>query len=266
MSSNGKKYTLITGASNGIGKAMAFNCASRGFNVLLVALPEIKLEESVCQLKEVYPGQHFDSLGIDLCQQDSPERVYEWCLENEYEVNMLINNAGMGNGGAFLSRRADFYEKQMHLNMISLVMLTHRFLPDLQAAEEAYILNVSSLAAFYDIPYKSIYSASKKFVYSFSQSLRKELEHSSVKVTVLCPAAVLTNPEVIQREKELGRMARWTQQTTENVAEYAISHMLKGYAVAIPGRFPKIYRILGWFVPYRTKMRLLANAFVKQSR
>jgi hypothetical protein len=260
------KYALITGASHGIGSGLAEQCAARGFNVLLVALPDENLEARLQQLQQRYPYQSFDALGIDLSQPDSAQQIFEWCHEKEYSIQVLINNVGMGNAGPFLSRSAEFYFSQMQLNMTILVMLTHFFLPALQKEEKAYILNVSSLAAFYDIPYKSVYAASKRFVYSFSRSLRKELESTSVSVTALCPAAVMTNADVIQRGKELGRAARWTQQSIEMVAEYALKYTLKGKAVAVPGLLPKIYRRLSKLVPYPLQMRLLANAFIKQSR
>ncbi len=266
MTNQSKTYTLVTGASNGIGKAIAENCATRGFNVLLVALPEPKLEEVTESLRQQYSSSSFDALGIDMMQKESPQAIFDWCQENGYVVDKLINNAGLGNSGPFMSREASFYYGQMQLNMVSLVMLTHLFLPGLKAQPKAYVLNVASMAAFYDIPYKGIYSASKRFVYSFSQSLRKELEATNIGITILCPAAVLTNPDVILRDKEMGKASKMTQQTPEEVAEYALNKMFKGKAVAIPGFMPKAYKAFGKIVPYRLKLKLLANAFIKQSR
>lgn len=261
-----KKFTLVTGASNGIGKAIAENCAARGFNVLLVALPEPKLEEVTNQLKSTYPNQEFHYLGIDLMKEGSPKEIYDWCENKGYLVNILVNNAGLGNSGAFLSKPSDFYFGQMQLNMVSLVMLTHHFLPGLQKFEKAYILNVASMAAFYDIPFKGIYSASKQFVKSFSHSLRYELKDTSIKISILCPAAVLTNPDVIIRDKEMGLASKLTQQTPEAVAEYALNRMFKGKAISVPGAFPKFYKALGRIVPHNLQLKMLANAFIKQSR
>ncbi len=266
MSDQNNTYTLVTGASNGIGKAIAENCAARGQNVLLVALPEPKLEEATEALKAQYPSQSFDMFGTDMMQKESPQAIYDWCKQKGYTVDILVNNAGLGNSGAFLSREASFYYGQMQLNMVALVMLTHSFLTDMKALPKAYILNVASMASFYDIPYKGIYSASKRFVHSFSQSLRKELEATNIGVTILCPAAVLTNPDVIQRDKEMGKASQRTQQSPEDVAEYALDKMYKGKAVAIPGFMPKVYKALGKILPYQMQMRMLANAFIKQSR
>ncbi|MFY0593473.1 SDR family NAD(P)-dependent oxidoreductase [Roseivirga sp.] len=266
MTDQSKTYTLVTGASNGIGKALAESCAERGFNVLLVALPEPKLDEVTAALKAQYPNQSFDSLGSNMMDKESPQNIYDWCQTNGYQVDILINNAGLGNSGPFLSRDSSFYFGQMQLNMVALVMLTHLFLPEMKTLPKAYILNVGSMASFFDIPYKGIYSATKRFVYSFSRSLRKELEATNVGITVLCPAAVLTNPDVVQRDKEMGKASKMTQQTPKEVAEYALGRMFRGKPVAIPGFMPKAYKALGRIIPYSTQMRMLANAFIKQSR
>lgn len=263
---SGKTYTLVTGASNGIGKAIAENCAQRGQHVLLVALPEPKLDEVTEALKAQFPSQTFDALGVNLMEKEAPGQILNWCQEHDYTVDILVNNAGLGNSGPFTSLPASFYYGQMQLNMVSLVTLTHHFLPILQKQEKAYILNVASMAAYYDIPYKGIYSASKKFVLSFSRSLNKELEGSSVKITVLCPASVPTNPDVIQREKELGLMARLTSRTPEQVAELVLNKMYQGKFVVIPGFLPKFYQFLGKVIPQKTQLNMLAKQFVKNSK
>ena len=259
-------YTLVTGASNGIGQAIAENCAQRGQNVLLVALPEPKLDEVTAALKSQYPDKHFDALGVNLMEKEAPERILKWCEDQGYTVDILVNNAGLGNSGPFTSLPASFYYGQMQLNMVSLVSLTHHFLPMLQAQPTGYIVNVASMAAYYDIPYKGIYSASKKFVLSFSRSLNKELEDTSVSITVLCPASVPTNPDVIQREKELGLMARLTSRTPEQVAELVLNKMYQGKLVVIPGFMPKFYKFLGKIIPGKTQLNMLAKQFVKNSR
>ena len=225
-------YTLVTGASNGIGKAFAEESAARGKNVLLVALPEPKLEETANQLTENYPDQSFHHLGVNLMDKDAPQQILKWCENHGYVVDLLINNAGLGNSGPFTSLPSEFYQGQMQLNMLSLVGITHLFLPMLQAQPKAHIINVASMAAFYDIPYKGIYSASKKFVLSFSRSLNKELENTSVSITVLCPASVPTNPDVMLREKELGFMARLSSQTPQQVATYTLDQTFRGKQVS----------------------------------
>ena len=136
----------------------------------------------------------------------------------------------------------------------------------MKSLPKAYILNVGSMASFYDIPYKGIYAASKRFVYSFSRSLREELKDSNVSITVLCPAAVLTNPDVLARNEQMGWASKLTQATPEVVAKFTIDKLLRGKAVAIPGVVPRFYKKLGSIMPYNLKLRILGNQFIKQKQ
>lgn len=259
-------FTLVTGASSGIGRAFAEECAAQGQNVLLVALPEPTLEEVTSKLKDKYPEQSFDHLGVNLMEQDGSKLIFDWCFNKGYQVNLLINNAGLGNSGSFESMPFSFYHGQMQLNMCSLVGLTHRFLPVLKNQNRGYVLNVASMAAFYDVPYKSIYAATKRFVLSFSRSLNKELEDSNVSVSVLCPGGVLTNDDVKKRTQELGLVARKSALLPEEVAAYALKQVLKGKQVIVPGRLTRIVKFFGKFIPYRVQLNMMANEFIKNSR
>ena len=266
MSSSANVYTLVTGASNGIGRAMAEECARRGFNVLLVALPEPKLDEVTHNLKEKYPEQSFHSLGMDLMKVEAAEEIFGWCSSNSYTVDLLINNAGLGNSGPFTSLPSKFYQGQMQLNMSSLVSLTHLFLPMLLAQPKAFILNVSSMAGFYDVPYKGIYSASKKFVLSFSRSLNKELEATNVNISILCPGGVLTNEDVKLRTQELGYLARKAALEPEVVAKYTLDKMFAKRVIIIPGGLAKVVNFMTGLMPYSMRSNIMANQFMKNSR
>lgn len=259
-------YTLITGASRGIGNALAKASAQRGQHVLMVAQHEPRLQTACLELQKDYPNQVFDWLALDLTEPKSTELVYNWCLKNGYDVNILINNAGIGGAGAFQDVSGSFHFHQMQLNIVALTMLTHLFLPGLRKHKEAYVLNIASMAAFYDIPNKSIYTASKRFVYSFSRSFRKELEHTSVGVTVVCPASVITNPDVLERDQNMGVLSKLTRQTPEQVAIRSLQAMYAHKAVVIPGFVPNVYYFIGKLIPYRVKLHFLARSFRKQQQ
>ena len=266
MSDSSSVYALVTGASNGIGKAMAQECAERGFNVLLVALPESILDEAKEALQTNYPKQKFDALGVNLMEKDAPQQIFDWCIENKYSVSLLINNAGLGNSGPFTSLPASFYYGQLQLNIVSLVSLTHHFIPMLEKHNNAHVLNVASMAGFYDIPYKGIYSASKKFVLSFSRSLNKELENTPVNVTALCPGGVLTNEDVKLRTQELGFVARKSALLPEEVASYTLRKMFSGKRVIVPGKLSKTLKFVSSLIPYKVRMNMMANQFIKNSK
>jgi len=123
----------------------------------------------------------------------------------------------------------------VQLNIQPLISLSHLFIPGMKKHPKAYILNVGSIASFYPVPYKSIYAASKSFVYSFSMALKEELKSTSIKVSVLCPGPVTTNEEVIARIKAQGRLGKLIKMTPDEVAKIAVRGLLNGKIIIIPG-------------------------------
>ena len=184
-----EQYTLITGASIGIGKAIAECCAKRRMNLVLVALPGENLEELSYLIASKYHVKVV-FLELDLTDPHAADVVFKWCKENDVRINILVNNAGVGYQGNFSDFDASFYRNLLTLNVIALTMLTREFLPELKLRKNAHILNVSSFGGFYPMPFKSVYAASKSYVTTFSEALHEELKNTSVTVTTLCPAGV----------------------------------------------------------------------------
>jgi len=255
-----ENYTLITGSSSGIGKALAKECARRGQNLLLVALPETNLEGFSNHLGSEY-GIRSDFYHVDLTTQGAPEKVYNWTKEKNYSVNVLVNNAGISFEGPFEDCSQEFYEKSMQLNMIALVSLCRFFITDMKRFQKAHILNVGSVASYFPIPYKSVYSASKMFVYSFSRSLREEFRKSPVKISVLAPGPVVTNRRTAMSAIEKGKLAQMMHSKLKLVARYAVIKMLKGKAVIRPGFLSQSTFLLEKILPTPVKLKLASRIF-----
>jgi uncharacterized protein len=255
-----KMYTLITGASTGIGKAMAMECASRKMNVLIVALPCPELENTMNEIKTTYNTECL-SLGIDLSRPESFCAIYKWIKENNFHVNILINNVGVGSKGDFEHTEALFFEKQLHLNIHSTTMLTRTLLSELKANAPAHIMNTGSMGGFYTIPGKTVYAASKAYIYFFSRSLRLELEQHNVIVSVLCPGGTDSNENTIASNKELKGLAKRSILTSEEVAKVAIDKMLQGQARIIPGFINKLSYHISRLIPEFIQQHIISNAF-----
>jgi short-subunit dehydrogenase len=253
-------YTLITGSSQGIGRAMAEECAARGMNLLLIALDNHLLPRAAQELRERYEV-HIDYLGIDMTEKEATRRIYEWSREKGYPVNILINNAGFGRSGLFEKIDLQEYLTMIQLNNQALIELTYHFLPSLQQLPKAHIMNMSSMEATLPLPYKSVYTGTKNFVYAFSLALREELKESSVQVSVLCPGPVLTNEDGLKRIKSQGRRSKYLLMMPEEVAPIAITKMLQGKGVIIPGRFPSFLVKIARLFPTTTKMSILERIF-----
>lgn len=236
-------YALITGASKGIGKEFAISLAKRKYNLLLVARSENLLNELAAELQKKYHVT-VNCKALDLSADSASGEIIAWCKAGNYDVNVLVNNAGYGLHGAFEKVSLDEQLNMMHLNMASLVQLTYMALPLLkQYPGKSYILNVASTAAYQAVPYLAVYSATKSFVLSFTRGLRQELKDSPVSVTCLSPGAVETHfmeRAGMDKVKKIAKQAAKFNMQADVVAEFGIEAMLKGKAEVIPGFANKV--------------------------
>lgn len=253
-------YTLITGAGAGIGKALAIECARRKMNLLLVALPGFELDTTV---KEIRSGYDIEchSFGIDLSKPESFCAVYQWVKNHNFSINILLNNVGVGSKGDFEHTETIFYEKQLQLNIHAATMLTRLLLSELKANAPSHILNTGSMGGFYMIPGKTVYAASKAYIYYFSRSLRLELMQHNVTVSVLCPGGTDSNQNTIAINAELKGVAKRSILLPDAVAKEAIGQMLKGKARIIPGFINKLSYHISRLIPEFIQQSIISRAF-----
>jgi len=255
-----KTFALITGASQGIGRAFAEDLASRKKNLLLVALDEPALYQAQREVRATH-GIECHTLGIDLTEEGAARRVWEWTQENGFSVDTLIPNAGFGRNGIFERAELSEYLAMMKLNNQAVVELTYHFLPHLKEHSRSYLLYMSSMESALPLPYKAVYAATKNFVYNFALSLREEVKEADVGVTVVCPGPVITNEDGLKRIQTQGAKARLLVLFPDQVAREAIRGMLHGKQIVVPGRTAKVLTFLGRTVPAPYKMPLLERMF-----
>lgn len=258
-------YTLVTGASSGIGKSLAVECAKRGMDLLLVALPGEELFDLEKLLRAEYRIR-CHAFAADLSQNCASEKVYEWVKENNFPVNVLINNVGVGSKGRFETVSPDFYLMQINLNIVTTCLLTRLLISVLKQNTPAHILNLGSMGGFFIIPDKAVYSASKAFIFSFSRSLRLELKASGITVSVLCPGGTDSNHKTVAINGDLKGLAKRSVLTAEEVAKEAVPRMLKGDAVIIPGFLNKCSYALSHIIPKSIQNFMVARAFKSVGR
>lgn len=223
-------YTLITGASGGIGAELARLAAKDGHDLILVARSEDKLKELAKELSNV----NVIILTADLAQHGAAQRLSEELSSRGLEVDTLINNAGFGDFGPFVKSELSKQQQMLQLNITTLMELTRLLLPAMVERGNGRIMNVASLAAFMPGPGMSVYYATKAFVLSFSEALHEELRGSGVTVTALCPGPVKTG---FQHGAALtGHDTPVTRATVsaESVAAYGWQKVKRGTAIAIP--------------------------------
>lgn len=222
---------LITGASSGMGRDMAKILSQNGYDLILVARDEKRLEEVKKQLKT-----ETKIVVMDISKEENCKKIYE---ENK-DIDILINNAGFGDCGHFEETSLDKDIQMIHTNIIAYHILTKLYLKEMIKKDSGKILNVASIAGFMPGPLMTTYYSTKNYVVRFSESIREELRRkkSKVQISILCPGPVDTNfNKVADVEFALKGLS------SEYVAKYAINKFLKGKFYIVPGWKIKLARI-----------------------
>ncbi|MBK1833687.1 SDR family oxidoreductase [Roseibacillus ishigakijimensis] len=182
---------MITGASAGLGEEFASQLAQRLDRLILVARRGDRLQELAEDLRARYRIEVL-VIAADLSQSAERERVFQEVSQHGWRVDVLVNNAGLGDYGEFRSSQWERNEAMLRVNIEALTHLSHLFLPVMMASEGGAIVNVSSLASTLPIPDFAVYAASKAYVSSFSEALRLEVREHGIDVLAVCPGPVKT--------------------------------------------------------------------------
>jgi uncharacterized protein len=258
MKPHKKLFALVTGASKGLGRSLAKELAKQKYNVLLVACKNEGLAQLSRSLESKY-NVKTDYFETDLTDLNEIDRLVEWVSEN-YNINILINNAGLGGSCQFEKCSLTYIDNMIKLNIRALTMLSHQFLPMLKAHDRSYILNVSSMAAFSPVGYKTIYPASKRFVQDFSLGLGEELKNSRVAVSVVHPGGMRTNKFVTERLTKHNFLVRAGVIPTDIVAAKSLQRLFRGKKVTIVGWANYLMWFLMVALPNYISLPLMTNA------
>lgn len=262
------KITLITGASGGIGKAIALKLAERKQNLMLVARNEPTLKTLADQLAKQY-AISVEYIAADLSKAGEAQKVFEETKNRRLTVEMLINNAGIGSGGEFSELALQSELDMLQLNISSLVALTHLYLQEMKERKSGTIINVASMASFIPIPYMTSYSASKVFVRHFTQALTQEAKPHNIHVMLLCPGLTKTNfnnAAGIENEIGKGLNAEYSAstQSPEQVADELLNALDKRKHYIVSGRMNRIAARLSALLPNAFLAKLFAVSYRKR--
>lgn len=253
-------YAIVTGASAGLGKALAEELARRGHNLLLVSLPGTGLPGQSDYLHAQYEvTARF--IETDLMSAEAPGEIRRFVTDHNLAVDVLINNVGIGHGGAIGEYNEAAIGESILLNARCTTLMTNSFIEDLKQREKAYILNMGSFGGFLPMPYKSIYSATKAYIYHFSLAIREELHRYGISVSVAMPGPVLTNARVRERISRTGLLSRLNVIEADKAAAYIIRMMYRGRGVILPRWTVRASYIIGSLLPYRLLISMLGRLF-----
>jgi uncharacterized protein len=231
-------FTLVTGASTGIGRELARIAAARGRDVILVARTEAKLAELSKELQSSH-GIRTEVIALDLSAPEAPSALDQEITRRGLEVDTLVNNAGFGSLGAFHEIPLDTQLEMLRLNVVALTHITRLFLPGMVHRRRGRILNVASTAGLQPGPLMAVYYASKAYVLSFSEAIAEELRGTGVTVTALLPGPTRTKFQA-RAEMEGSGLVRLGMASARSVAEVGYRAMEAGRVVVIPGVFNRI--------------------------
>ena len=227
---------LITGASSGIGEALAWQFASQGRQLVLVARRAAALD-SLSKAIEKRHGIEVMAHPADLSLPGAAKELHESLQRTETAVDILVNNAGVLEQGAFADIGEDDHQRILQLNVVGLTAMLREFLPGMLQRGHGRILNVASVAGFMPIPGLATYAASKAYVLSLSEALAEELRNSGVSITVLCPGITATN--MVEKAKAgnsvFDKVPDFFVGDAESVAREAYNGCMRGPPVVVPG-------------------------------
>jgi short-subunit dehydrogenase len=241
-----RPVALITGASSGIGEALAHCFAAGGHDVILVARSADKLKALSLLLASSH-GIKAEVAAADLTKPGAVGNLAAVLKRKGVSVNMLVNCAGVLEQGAFSSMDAGVHQQMIDLNISALTAMLSAFVPEMTETaqlqgRQGRILNVASIAAFQPIPMLATYAASKAFVLSLSESLSEELKNSRVSVTALCPGITATNmlSMATGANDKLSKLPGFLVAPVKDVAQAGYDATMRGDAICVPGAINQV--------------------------
>ena len=225
-------YVLITGASSGIGYELAKLFKRDGYNLILVARDKEKLQMAVDKLNN--EKNKIIMLDVDLSREDEVDKLIKYINKNEIDINILVNNAGIGSFGEFAEIDWKTEEKLIDINIKALTKLTKYFLPKMIEKKSGGILNVASTAAFASGPRMATYYASKAYVLNLTEALHEEVKEYGINISCLCPGPVRTSFQSKAGIKKSEKAKKYLM-NADIVAKVGYDKFKKGEVIIIPG-------------------------------
>ncbi len=250
--------TFISGATGGLGKAFAVECARRGWDLVLTDLETHRLATLADSLKRTYDIT-VHTAPCDLTDPEARTALFAHLHTQGLRFTNVINVAGVDFEGMFEQCTREEIRTIIRLNIESTLDVTHALLEMAAVGNAFHIINVASLAAFYPMPVKATYAASKRFLLDFSLALHNELRDKGGSVTVLCPAGMPTNPGSRKGIEAQGMIGQLTTKDIGAVAAQTLDAALKGKTVVIPGAINQFLQFAGGLIPRQSLVGLIGS-------
>ncbi|MCB4804221.1 SDR family NAD(P)-dependent oxidoreductase [Methylobacterium brachiatum] len=257
-----RSTALVTGASSGIGRAIAFELAARGIRkMVVVARGEEKLAKAASELRQSAPGIDVREISIDLSKHDAPAEIQRQVEAWGWQVDLLVNDAGIARKQLFAKdMETDISLLTVDLMIRAVIDLSLRFLPPMVERGHGGILNVCSTAAYNPVPFTAMYAASKAFMLSWSQAVREENRDTGVRVACIVPGVTETNLDGDGHGERRGLLDAVGIDQPEDVAKAAVDALEENAAQSIVGTNNKLLKVAQGLLPDSLNARLISKA------
>jgi hypothetical protein len=250
-------YTFISGATGGLGKAFAVACAMRGENLFLTSTKQDKLAllaESLTHAYKIDVKYAVCDMAIDTERND----LIIYLKQDGFTFNKLINTVGFDHEGEFLTLNNDIIRNLIRVNVESVIDITYSIL-NLRTSQKFTIITVSSLAGEFPMPYKALYSSSKRMLTNFFRAFAYEVKDQNISITLLTPATIPTNPQWTKNIEAVGFSSLLSVKNVGIIAYKTLLKADKGQAVYIPGFINKLADFFGKLIPVRFMNKIIYN-------
>jgi short-subunit dehydrogenase len=256
------KWALVTGASAGIGVALATELAAGGTHLVLTARRRDRLEILRQTLKKTHAIE-VEIFVADLAERDAPEKILSFTRQKGLAIELLVNNAGFGQYGELPEVTTQRLLDMVQVNCSAVVHLTRLFLPDMVSRGRGDILILASTAAFQAVPYLSTYAATKAFDLLFAEGLAEEMKPHGIRVCALCPGSTESEFHLVAGQEQFTRGKR---ETAEKVARSGLQALAAGKSYVISGLGNYFGAHSQRIVPRRTVTRIATSLFRPKSK
>lgn len=261
-----KKYCLVTGATGGLGSAFARKLVKENKNLIITGTKQEKLDAIKAELESINGNVCVETFECDLSSEQSRKKFFDYILEQKFELEMLVNNAGYITEGAVAEVSKDSLMSAIRVNCEGTVDLTKFVVDNHTDGEKLNILTVASLAGFYPMPYMAIYAATKSFLLSFMTALRVEVKNKNIIVSTVVPSGIYTTKAMKDAIASQGVGGKLSSMSPEKIASIALCGAKKGKSIIIPGCFNKFTKFISNFVTYNGLARVVGKRWRKSQK
>ncbi len=256
-------YTLITGATGGLGNAFVYECAKRGDNLVLTGTNKTKLEAITNKVKEEFPQILVLSKTCDLSSEEDRITFFKFLKDENVNVNFLINNAGYIIEGEFLSHDDKEILKAIRVNVEGTVDVTQKVIKNRNKDIPLNIITVASMAGYYPMPYMATYAATKAMLKNFMQAINYEMKGKNVFITTVCPSGIPTTDAMKEAIKSQGLAGKMTMSLPEDIARMSMKASKKHKPIIVPKGINKFINFISKLTSEKTLTKVVGKRWKK---